>query len=56
MNYLQFGERVGLSKQAMNHYLNHKEDSDWKYADIARWCTVLHINVEDFLRYVDKAR
>lgn len=53
--YESFAHEVGLaSKQNMNFYLNHKQDSEWTYHDIKLFCGVLGVNHIMFLQDVDR--
>lgn len=53
--YDGLAKELGLaSKQNMNFYLNHKQDAEWTYYDIKRFCRILGINHILFLQDVDR--
>ena len=53
--YEGLAQELGLSsKQNMNFYLNHKQDTEWTYHDIKRFCKALGINHILFLQDVDR--
>jgi hypothetical protein len=53
--YDGLAKELGLaSKQNMNFYLNHKQDTEWTYYDIKRFCRILGINHILFLQDVDR--
>lgn len=56
-DYEGLGAVLGLSsKQAVSYILNHREDDDWKYEDIKRWCGVLNYSWEVLLADVDRKK
>jgi hypothetical protein len=53
--YESLARELGLStKQNMNFYLNHKDDAEWTYNDIKRFCRALGVNHILFLQDVDR--
>lgn len=53
--YDGLAKELGLaSKQNMNFYLNHKQDTEWTYYDIKRFCRILGVNHILFLQDVDR--
>ncbi len=53
--YDGLAKELGLaSKQNMNFYLNHKQDTEWTYYDIKRFCRMLGVNHILFLQDVDR--
>ena len=53
--YDGLAKELGLaSKQNMNFYLNHKQDTEWTYYDIKRFSRILGVNHILFLQDVDR--
>lgn len=53
--YDGLAKELGMaSKQNMNFYLNHKQDTEWTYYDIKRFCRMLGVNHILFLQDVDR--
>lgn len=53
--YASIAEALGLgSKQSVYAYLTKRDDKDWTYYDIKRFCRLLGINHTLFLQDVDR--